>query len=747
MALALLVGPANAGKVARLLDRYLETLDRDPFLIVPNRADVNRVEHDLLARRRALLGGRSERSTTFSGAFDRTRALLSPSGHRCAAVASSRPCCFHTTSTVSLPRRVIRGLPTRSGSAVADLEAALLEPAISTGSSPISTGATGRSSIVSGFRTASWHEHAPPTWSRASSAPGLGAGLRLRLRGPHGLAVAAARGARRARGCRRLASLRVPCAPHSARSSAPRTTWRVFAGDESSRSPQGVVRQPALAPPGAHALRGARTDPPPLEGAVRFLEAAERAPPLELVGRGDPHAHPRRACPPTEIAVVVPVSTAFARRSRPRSAPSGFRIVRGPDLAEATPFGQALGCCVSPARWRPPRPVHVPAFSVLRASRALRADFVEGGSAGAGSKTRRRCRGSRAAARPLGARPARAPGRGGSARRRACACPPDDHGRLRPRVAAGRRDVAIDLRAHEAALGLLDELEGWRKLGGRPRRSRSSPPSSGPRCDRGYGGARPGGGSRPHARPDEALASVFILGLEEGSSRAGSTETPFLRTRRGASSRPPARAGGSCARPARPRALPLLHGLHAGLAPARPRPRRRLTTTGGHGSPARSTRKVRSRFDPADVARATKKRPLSSLSWELERGPTERERLRAAAAIASTDEDEARALAIANGWERPDRARALAFDRRTVLAHPLVLEELASARASPSPSSSASWSAPRCGSSSASSIPKEIDAGLDARVRGGHRAPGALPLLQRAPQAVRRRCGRAGAPG
>ena len=57
MPLALLVGPANAGKVSRLLDRYLENLDREPYLVVPNRAEVDRVERDLLARRPVLLGG------------------------------------------------------------------------------------------------------------------------------------------------------------------------------------------------------------------------------------------------------------------------------------------------------------------------------------------------------------------------------------------------------------------------------------------------------------------------------------------------------------------------------------------------------------------------------------------------------------------------------------------------------------------------------------------------------------------
>ena len=34
--LTLLAGPANAGKVALLLERYLGALDRDPILIVPH---------------------------------------------------------------------------------------------------------------------------------------------------------------------------------------------------------------------------------------------------------------------------------------------------------------------------------------------------------------------------------------------------------------------------------------------------------------------------------------------------------------------------------------------------------------------------------------------------------------------------------------------------------------------------------------------------------------------------------------
>src|SRR5436190_6588740 len=68
MALSLVAGPANAGKVALLLERYLARLDDEPFLIVPNRSDVDRVERDLLARAGCLLGGSIG---TFDDLFER----------------------------------------------------------------------------------------------------------------------------------------------------------------------------------------------------------------------------------------------------------------------------------------------------------------------------------------------------------------------------------------------------------------------------------------------------------------------------------------------------------------------------------------------------------------------------------------------------------------------------------------------------------------------------------------------------
>ena len=77
MPLRLIAGPANAGKVELLLDRYLDALESgnglEPVLIVPNRADVDRVERELLARRPALLGGSIG---TFDDLFDRLAARL-----------------------------------------------------------------------------------------------------------------------------------------------------------------------------------------------------------------------------------------------------------------------------------------------------------------------------------------------------------------------------------------------------------------------------------------------------------------------------------------------------------------------------------------------------------------------------------------------------------------------------------------------------------------------------------------------
>jgi hypothetical protein len=67
MALTLLAGPANAGKVALLLDRYLADLAREPVLIVPTGSDVERVERDLLVRAGHCSADRRDVDDVFEG--------------------------------------------------------------------------------------------------------------------------------------------------------------------------------------------------------------------------------------------------------------------------------------------------------------------------------------------------------------------------------------------------------------------------------------------------------------------------------------------------------------------------------------------------------------------------------------------------------------------------------------------------------------------------------------------------------
>src|SRR5690242_11209617 len=128
MPLALLTGPANAGKVALLLERYLEQLPREPFLIVPNRPDVERVERELLQRAGALLAGEI-------GTFDDLFARIAGRS------AGARPVATDVQRAL-LTRRAVAGAPLNGlgpsarfagfaealGSAIGELESALLAP-------------------------------------------------------------------------------------------------------------------------------------------------------------------------------------------------------------------------------------------------------------------------------------------------------------------------------------------------------------------------------------------------------------------------------------------------------------------------------------------------------------------------------------------------------------------------------------------------------------------------------------------
>src|SRR5581483_8853924 len=127
---------------------------------------------------------------------------------------------------------------------------------------------------------------------------------------------------------------------------------------------------------------------------------------------------------------------------------------------------------------------------------------------------------------------------------------------------------------------------------------------------------------------------------------------------------------------------------------------------------------VQAVFDPEDVRRWTRRRPLSALTWTLEAAPTERERLRALAELAARDRAAADALALANGWERRLERATAAFRRPTRITHPLVLEQLASkttfnvTELERFADCSAAWFVDRF------LEPRSIDAQVDAKLRG-----------------------------
>ena len=162
---------------------------------------------------------------------------------------------------------------------------------------------------------------------------------------------------------------------------------------------------------------------------------------------------------------------------------------------------------------------------------------------------------------------------------------------------------------------MLEELEGWRGLAGRGRAARrSSPRSSGCR----FAWPRPAEPGRVavldllRART-RRFDTVFVVGLEEGSFPRRSEPSPFLGRGRPPRPRRARRAPGSCG-PTRSRASGT-----SSTPPARARrsgstsSARRRRTTGAPRLASPFWDEARAAFDPAEVARWTRRRPLSAL--------------------------------------------------------------------------------------------------------------------------------------
>ena len=167
-----LAGPANAGKVALLLERYLARLDDEPTLIVPNASDVDRVERDLLARCGCLFSGSIE---TFDRLFERLVRDDPAQAPRCRRCGTRLVvgACLRTAPLNGLSRSAATGgFADTLLQTIGELEQGCSTPTTSTATSRRCTASTAPSSTGSGSGTGTCSAAAPPSGSRPSSTHG-----------------------------------------------------------------------------------------------------------------------------------------------------------------------------------------------------------------------------------------------------------------------------------------------------------------------------------------------------------------------------------------------------------------------------------------------------------------------------------------------------------------------------------------------------------------------------------------------
>jgi ATP-dependent helicase/DNAse subunit B len=675
--LSLLAGPANAGKVALLLERYLDALASDPILIVPNRPDVDRAERALLTRAGALVGGSIG---TFDDLFER---IAQGNG-------AHRPVLSQAQRTLLL-RRVVAGAQGRSarfagfadslGTTVAELESALLEPGELEGELAALYGAYRKELDRLGL----WDRELERRHAAERAAGDLAA---WEPRPVFAYGFEDLTGAEwallEALAARAEVTVSLPYEPgRDAFASLSRTAEdlsRLADGRIEELPPSREARSPVLArveralfavDPGTRSVE--------LDGSLRFLEGGGIRGTLELVA-DEILALLRDRTPADEIAIVcpsldrwrAPLDTAFTTLGVPYALEGRLRLGQ-------TPFGQAL---LSLLRYAWLDGQRRDLFAFLRSPYSGLArhhvDFLEGRLRGRGVNEPARVEEevTKLRGQPL---PHLDAIRGATDPLAAIR----DHARTMV-SAAHRLDAPpihetarVDLRAHEAASKLVAELEGWRDLGGEA--SREEIVSLLADASVRLGGAGEAGRVavldllRARTRRFEV---VFVVGLDEGRLPRRSQSSPFLDEEQKAELERSSRTGRLL------RTDPVSRDRYL-FYTACTRPTRRLylvreaaSDDGAPKEPSPFWDETRGLFALDEVERWTRRRPLAALTWPLEAAPSDRERLRALASLASADEPAATSLARANGWERRlDRALA-AFDRPTRLAHPVVLEQL-----------------------------------------------------------------------
>ncbi len=129
MSLTILGGPANSGKTGEVLDRFTASLEGEPVLVLPTRADVERFEQELVARVPVALGGRV---VTFQGlvrlAAEATGTVGPPpltASQRQVVIAAT----VAETELTTLREPSLRsGFPAALDAFIDELQSALVEP-------------------------------------------------------------------------------------------------------------------------------------------------------------------------------------------------------------------------------------------------------------------------------------------------------------------------------------------------------------------------------------------------------------------------------------------------------------------------------------------------------------------------------------------------------------------------------------------------------------------------------------------
>ena len=674
MGLSVIAGPASAGKVALLLERYLAVLQTQPVLIVPNRSDVERVERDLLTRSGALLGGSIG---TFDDVFERI-------------VGDTRPL-LGDAERALLVRRIVGGAALNGlgrsarfagfvdslAATFAELESGLLEPAALEGD---------LARLFAAYRA---ELDRLGRWDRDGLRRHAVERLQSEFDAWRGEPVFAygfedLTGAEwellRALAGRAAVTVSLPYEAARTAFESLRPTMDDLAALADGRIEVLPPRfhefaHPAIAHVERHLFDDVPGEPVETGGAVRFFEGAGTRATLELVGQ-EVLSLVRSGTAPEQIAIVCP---ALERWRAPLESAFGalgvpLSIAMRPRLPQ-TPFGRALlgllrFVWLGGGRRELYGFLRTPYSGVPRP----KADFLEGRLRGRAINAHDRVEAETLALHgtpfPIVKELREAPSLLDGLRTVASLMVRHAYGLQHPPTTDAAR---LDLRAYETVTRVAGELDDWLELGG----TLSADEIVGAlerSTVRGPDGREPGRVAvldllRARTRSFEV---VFVLGLEEGTFPRRAQTSPFLDD--------DARQELSGARLLKPDGIARDRYL---FYTACTRATRRLylvrEAANDEGTPREASPfwdEVTRLFGDDEVRRATTRRSLSSLTWPIDSAPTERERLRALAALASGDEPEADALALANGWERRLDRALRAFRRPTQLRHPIVLDYL-----------------------------------------------------------------------